>query len=320
MMFTSRVIDTLQIKYPIIQAGMAGAITTPELVAAVSNSGGLGTLGAGYMSPEQIREAIYKIRERTDKPFGVNLLLTKEIQIEEEKINLAKGLLSGVNREFGIEEEEQLKLPKSYKEQLQVLVEENVPVVSFAFQTLEKEEINDLKRSGIKVIGTATHVAEAKVLAELGVDIIVGQGSEAGGHRGTFIGKEQDAMIGTFALIPQLVAAVIRYSNFSGAPAPRSSSMERPENMPRSRSRIFEHEYEHGVSTSRKVAISVRLRKRTLKDRRHPHPCPRRSYARRPAVRSEWGSTTIAQLPPACPRATACASHKSDRLIPGVAR
>ncbi|HFK1547479.1 TPA: NAD(P)H-dependent flavin oxidoreductase [Bacillus albus] len=207
-MFTSRVIDILQIKYPIIQAGMAGAITTPELVAAVSNSGGLGTLGSGYMSPEQIRDAIYKIRERTDKPFGVNLLLTKEIQIEEEKVILAKRLLSGVNREFGIEEEEQVKLPKSYKEQLQVLVEENVPVVSFAFQTLEKEEIDDLKRRGIKVIGTATHVAEAKVLAELGVDIIVGQGSEAGGHRGTFIGKEQDAMIGTFALIPQLVATV----------------------------------------------------------------------------------------------------------------
>ncbi|MDI6531733.1 NAD(P)H-dependent flavin oxidoreductase [Bacillus mycoides] len=208
MMFTSRVIDILQIKYPIIQAGMAGAITTSELVAAVSNSGGLGTLGAGYMSQEQIREAIYKIRELTNKPFGVNLLLTKEIQIEEEKINEAKVLLSGVNRELGIEEEKTLKLPKSYKEQLQVLLEEKVPVVSFAFQTLEKEEIDDLKKEGIKVIGTATHVAEAKALAKLGVDIIVGQGSEAGGHRGTFIGKEQDAMIGTFALIPQLVAEV----------------------------------------------------------------------------------------------------------------
>ncbi|PRD10058.1 nitronate monooxygenase [Bacillus sp. MYb56] len=207
-MFTSRVIDILQIKYPIIQAGMAGAITTSELVAAVSNSGGLGTLGAGYMSQEQIREAIYKIRELTNKPFGVNLLLTKEIQIEEEKINEAKVLLSGVNRELGIEEEKTLKLPKSYKEQLQVLLEEKVPVVSFAFQTLEKEEIDDLKKEGIKVIGTATHVAEAKALAKLGVDIIVGQGSEAGGHRGTFIGKEQDAMIGTFALIPQLVAEV----------------------------------------------------------------------------------------------------------------
>ncbi|PFJ06178.1 nitronate monooxygenase [Bacillus cereus] len=207
-MLTSRVIDILQMKYPIIQAGMAGAITTPELVAAVSNSGGLGTLGAGYMSPEQIREAIHKIRKLTNQPFGVNLLLTKEIQIEKEKVNEAKALLSEVNRELGIKEEDVLKLPKSYKEQLQVLLEEKVPVVSFAFQMLEKGEINDLKRSGIKVIGTATHVAEAKALAELEVDIIVGQGSEAGGHRGTFIGKEQDAMIGTFALIPQLVAAV----------------------------------------------------------------------------------------------------------------
>ena len=97
------------------------------------------------MSPEQMREAIYKIRELTDKPFGVNLLLTKEIQIEEKKVNEAKVLLSGVNRELGIEEEKTLNLPKSYKEQLQVLLEEKVPVVSFAFQTLEQEEIDDLK-------------------------------------------------------------------------------------------------------------------------------------------------------------------------------
>ncbi|EOP57551.1 nitronate monooxygenase [Bacillus cereus VDM053] len=208
MMFTSRVTEILQVKNPIIQAGMAGAITTPDLVAAVSNGGGLGTLGAGYMSPEQIREAIYKIRELTDKPFGVNLLVTKEVKIEEEKVKEANVLLEAVNRELGIEGEQVLKLPKSYKAQLQVLLEEKVPVVSFAFQTLEKEEIDELKKRGIKVIGTATHVAEAKVLAALGVDIIVGQGSEAGGHRGTFIGKERESMIGTFALIPQLVAAV----------------------------------------------------------------------------------------------------------------
>ena len=105
----------IKIEYPVVQAGMAGAITTPELVAAVSNSGGLGTLGAGYMSPEQIREAIYRIRELTDKPFGVNLLVTKEIEIEEEKVNEAKVLLSGVNRELGIEVEGTLKLPKAIR-------------------------------------------------------------------------------------------------------------------------------------------------------------------------------------------------------------
>ncbi|MEH7049408.1 NAD(P)H-dependent flavin oxidoreductase [Bacillus pseudomycoides] len=208
-MFTSRVNDVLQIKYPIIQAGMAGAITTPELVAAVCNSGGLGTLGAGYMSPEQIRQSIYKIRELTDRPFAVNLLLTKEIQIEEEKVQVARNLLEPIRKELGIDEYNQsLQLPKSYKEQLHVLKEEKVPVISFAFHTLEQEEIVSLKKEGIKIIGTATNVAEAKVLAELEVDVIVGQGSEAGGHRGTFIGKEQDSMIGTFALIPQMVAAV----------------------------------------------------------------------------------------------------------------
>lgn len=208
-MFTSRVTDVLQIKYPIIQAGMAGAITTPELVAAVCNCGGLGTLGAGYMSPEQIRQAIDKIRELTDKPFAVNLLLTKEIQIEEDKVEAARSLLEPIRKELGIDEQnESLQLPKSYKEQLQILIEEKVPVVSFAFHTLEQAEIARLKKEGIKVVGTATNVAEAKVLAELEVDVIVGQGSEAGGHRGTFIGKEQDSMIGTFALIPQMVAAV----------------------------------------------------------------------------------------------------------------
>lgn len=208
-MFISRVTDVLQIKYPIIQAGMAGAITTPELVAAVCNSGGLGTLGAGYMSSEQIRQAIYKIRELTDKPFAVNLLLTKEIQIEEEKVGAASNLLEPIRKELGIDKQSQsLQLPKSYKEQMQVLIEEKVPVVSFAFHILEQEEIALLKKEGIKIIGTATNVAEAKVLAELEVDVIVGQGSEAGGHRGTFIGKEQESMIGTFALIPQMVAAV----------------------------------------------------------------------------------------------------------------
>lgn len=208
-MFPSRVSDVLQIKYPIIQAGMAGAITTPELVAAVSNSGGLGTLGAGYMSPEQMRQAIYKVRELTDRPFGVNLLLTKDIEIEDEKIQAARALLAPIQKELGIEEKKQfLQVPNSYKEQLQVLLEEKVPIVSFTMQTLEQEEIVTLKKEGIKVIGTATNVEEAKVLAELDVDVIVGQGSEAGGHRGTFIGKEQDAMIGTFALIPQMVAAV----------------------------------------------------------------------------------------------------------------
>ena len=208
-MFHSRVCEKLQITYPIIQAGMAGTIVTPELVAAVSNSGGLGTLGAGYMSPEQIRLAIRMIRQLTDKPFAINLFITKEVEIDEKQVEETQNLLKPIREklQLGIAKR-MLHLPKNYKEQLQVLIEENVPVFSFTFDTPKQEEIELLKRKGIKVIGTATNVAEGKILAHLGVDIIVGQGSEAGGHRGTFLGKEQDSMIGTTALIPQLVDAV----------------------------------------------------------------------------------------------------------------
>ena len=208
-MFYSRVCEKLEITYPIIQAGMAGTVVTPELVAAVSNSGGLGTLGAGYMSSEEIRHAVRAIRQLTDKPFAVNLFITKDMQVDEKQVEEAQRLLQPIREQLQLETGKQtVQLPESYTEQLKVLIEENVPVFSFTFDTPKQEEIELLRRRGIKVIGTATNVAEGKVLARLGVDIIVGQGSEAGGHRGTFLGKEQDAMIGTTALIPQLVDAI----------------------------------------------------------------------------------------------------------------
>ncbi|HDX9577868.1 TPA: nitronate monooxygenase [Bacillus pseudomycoides] len=208
-MFYSRVCEKLQITYPIIQAGMAGTVVTPELVAAVSNSGGLGTLGAGYMSSEQIRHAVRAIRQLTDQPFAVNLFITNDIQMDEQEVEEAQHLLQPIREQLQLEiVKKTMQLPESYKEQLKVLIEENVPVFSFTFDTPAREEIDLLKRHGIKMIGTATNVAEGKVLAHLGVDIIVGQGSEAGGHRGTFLGKEQDSMIGTTALIPQLVDAI----------------------------------------------------------------------------------------------------------------
>ncbi|ENQ3104820.1 nitronate monooxygenase [Bacillus cereus] len=208
-MFYSRVCEKLQITYPIIQAGMAGTVVTPELVAAVSNSGGLGTLGAGYMSSEQIRLSVRAIRQLTDKPFAVNLFITNDIQMNEKEVAESQQLLQPIREQLQLEiVKKSVQLPENYKEQLKVLIEENVPVFSFTFDTPTREEIELLKSHGIKIIGTATNVAEGKVLEDLGVHIIVGQGSEAGGHRGTFLGKEQDSMIGTTALIPQLVDAI----------------------------------------------------------------------------------------------------------------
>jgi nitronate monooxygenase len=208
MKFTTRVTDMLQITYPIIQAGMAGTITTPELVAAVSNAGGLGTLGAGYMKPEKIREAVREIRKLTVRPFAVNLLITRRVQAKKEEMEKAQKLLNPIGDRFGVPLSQNNTADEDYKEKLAVLIEERVPVFSFAFDVPELAELQELRRNGTKIIGTATNVREARALVNMGADIIVGQGSEAGGHRGTFLGTAQSSMIGTMALIPQLADAL----------------------------------------------------------------------------------------------------------------
>lgn len=99
MWYKNKVTQALNIKYPIIQAGMAGGITTPELVAAVSNSGALGNIGAGYMSPKQLRQQIKKIKQLTNKPFGVNLFIPESPEVSEEAIHKANEWLKPFREE-----------------------------------------------------------------------------------------------------------------------------------------------------------------------------------------------------------------------------
>ncbi|WP_216828342.1 NAD(P)H-dependent flavin oxidoreductase [Alkalihalobacterium elongatum] len=209
MWFETNLTKLLNINYPIIQAGMAGGPTTPELIATVSNSGGLGTLGAGYMSPEEIKEAIHKIQTLTNKPFAVNLFIPEDVLVEDQKVLKIHNTLQSFYDELGIE---QPVLPKtwgpSFELQMKVIIEEKVPVFSYTFGSLDHKWVEQLKANGTKIVGTATTVKEAKLLEEMNVDAIVAQGSEAGGHRGTFACKAEDAMIGTMALVPQVVDAV----------------------------------------------------------------------------------------------------------------
>lgn len=122
----------LHIHYPIIQAGMAGGTTTPELVAAVSNTGGLGTLGAGYMSADQMKKAIKKIKALTDKPFGVNLFIPETPQISGYKMKKANDLLRSYREKLRLEEPEVSKpSDQIYEQQLEVIIQEKVPVCSF---------------------------------------------------------------------------------------------------------------------------------------------------------------------------------------------
>jgi len=199
----------LGIRYPILQAPMAGGPSTPELAAAVSNAGGLGSLGAGYLSPEQLRGAIRAIRERTDRPFGVNLFVPEQAEESEETIARMTQYLDRYRIELGIPPNPPIRqAAESFEEQVQVLLEERVPVFSFTFGIPPQEVIRSMKQRGIFVIGTATTVDEAVQAEEAGVDAIVAQGGEAGGHRGTFLKGASESMIGTMALVPQVVDQV----------------------------------------------------------------------------------------------------------------
>ncbi|EWG09639.1 NAD(P)H-dependent flavin oxidoreductase [Cytobacillus firmus] len=201
----------LGIKYPVFQAPMAGGMTTPQLISEVSNCGGLGNMGAGYMSPEEIREDIKQIRKLTDRPFGVNLFVPDlDVSANADDISSMGNVLERFSSELGMEEKP--SLPEKdyaalYRKQLVVLMEERVPVCSFTFGIPDSAIISELKKQGTIIIGTATNVKEAVEWEEAGADIIVVQGSEAGGHRGTFH-RVESGMIGSMALIPQVADAV----------------------------------------------------------------------------------------------------------------
>jgi nitronate monooxygenase len=205
MGLSTRVTELLRVEHPIIQAGMAGGATTPELVAAVSEAGGLGTLGAAYMSPDAIRDAVAEVRSLTGRPFAVNLFVPEPFDPSLYDPREVNAPLARYREELGIEVPEEVgDFVQPFEDQLAVVLEEKVPVFSFTFGVPEEAQISALKKAGIVLIGTATTVREGLVLEERGVDAMVGQGSEAGGHRGTFIGDFESAMVGTMALVPQL--------------------------------------------------------------------------------------------------------------------
>lgn len=204
MWYENKLTHDLGIQYPIIQAGMAGGTTTPELTAAVSNAGGLGTLGAGYMSAETMRETIRTTKTLTSKPYGVNVFIPEIPEVSEVAIDKANELLRPFREVLGVAAPDVTKPTTDlFHQQLDVIMEEHVPVISFTFGVPSPETVQQLQNKHITVIGTATTVREAIINEDRGVDMVVMQGSEAGGHRGTFSGTFDNGMVGTMALVPQ---------------------------------------------------------------------------------------------------------------------
>ncbi len=204
-----RLCDLLEIEHPIIQAPMAGS-ATPALAAAVSNAGGLGSLGCGASSAEEVRELVARVRSGTNRPFNLNFFAHAAPSTPPEVLARARERLQPFAEALRVALPETLPdLPAGFDEAtLSLVLELRPPVVSFHFGMPEAAAIEALKDLGIVLLATATTVAEARRLAAAGIDVVVAQGYEAGGHRGSHQPSAPADGIGTMALVPQVVDAV----------------------------------------------------------------------------------------------------------------
>jgi nitronate monooxygenase len=208
----NRLTEKLGIDYPIIQ-GPLGGLSSQRLTAAVSNFGGLGSLGALSLSPEEIKNVISQIRSLTSKPFAVNLWVSMEDdgapRSDEAAFNRSLAPLASYFAELQVPRP-QFKpySPIRFEDQARILLDEKVPVFSFIFGIPPKEILDECRAQGIVTIGTATTPDEAAALQDANVDAIVASGFEAGGHRGSFLRPAEDSLTGTFSLVPQIVDIV----------------------------------------------------------------------------------------------------------------
>jgi nitronate monooxygenase len=202
--------ERLGIALPIVQAPMAGGWTTPALVAAVSNAGGLGMLAATRLSLEQLREQIEAVRRLSSRPFGVNFLLAPPDAVPADVSAIQRALDAGRSR-LGLRPgSTSLQTPPSaMAAQFDLVCESQIPVVGFAMGD-PAPWVQRAKASGAFVMAMATSVDDALRLQASGVDAIVAQGSEAGGHRSS-LDLPSDAeppLVGSLALVPQMADAV----------------------------------------------------------------------------------------------------------------
>jgi len=201
-------ISRLGLTTPIIQAPMAGT-STPAMAAAVSEAGGLGSLGVGAMDAAGARKAIRETRTLTGKPFNVNLFCHVPATADAAR---EKAWLDYLAPEFGkFDGAAPASLREIYKSfvaddaMLEMLLEEKPAVVSFHFGLPAQEKIDALRAAGIVLLASATSLREAHLIEAAGIDAIVAQGIEAGGHRGVFDPDGYDEGLGTLALVRVLV-------------------------------------------------------------------------------------------------------------------
>ena len=200
----------LGIELPIIQAPMAG-VQVSQLAIAVSNAGGLGSLPCAMLSPDQVRAELKAIKAATNRPYNVNFFCHTPPAPDAKRETQWRTLLGPFYREYGIDPDAIPAGPGRAPfsaEAADVLAELRPAVVSFHFGLPSAELLARVRQLGAKILSSATTVEEARWLEAQGVDAVIAQGNEAGGHRGNFLSSDLTTQVGTFALLPQIVGAV----------------------------------------------------------------------------------------------------------------
>jgi len=208
----TRISSRLGIKYPIIQ-GPLGGLPTQQLAATVSNGGGLGSFGAHALPPSAIKDVIAEIRQLTSSPFAINLWVSTEddgarASGSEGFARSLAPLAAHIRSLGGALPEFKPYSPNEFEDQMRVVLDAKVPVVSFIYGIPPEEIIEECHAQKIVMMGTATTPEEAIVLEQAGIDVIVASGFEAGGHKGSFLAAAEESLIGTFSLVPQVADAV----------------------------------------------------------------------------------------------------------------
>lgn len=205
----STVLKSLDLKLPIIQAPMAG-VSTPAMAAAVSNAGALGSIGVGAVDAAGAREMILATQKLTDRPFNVNVFCHKPAVADSQRETAWLSRLAPEFANFNVQPPSRLQeIYKSFIEDdamLDLILELRPKVVSFHFGLPAQTKIDRLKGAGIVLFGSATNLSEARQLESAGIDAVVAQGYEAGGHRGIFDPSAIDDCLGLSALVRVLVS------------------------------------------------------------------------------------------------------------------
>lgn len=199
----------LGIDHPIILAPMAGGPSTPELVAAVANAGGLGSIAAAYLTPEQIEEEFRGVRALTSKPVAVNLFAGGRDHIGDYDPKPMIELLTEIHASLGLPAPVAPEpKPDPFPAQLEAVLAARPEVFSFTFGIPNRDSMRALRDRDIFIMGTATTLQEAQMLADAGVDAVIAQGAEAGAHRGTFAAAFEQSMVPTLELVRQIRAGL----------------------------------------------------------------------------------------------------------------